>query len=155
MLLLVACAAPEPETPCEAADWFADADGDGFGDAARPTSACERPRAHVADATDCDDARADVSPAGVEACDGVDQDCDGEADEGLFEDRYADADGDGWGDEPVTVCDGSGAPSGGDCDDDDATVSPGAQEVWYDGVDQDCDGRDDDADDDGWGVADD
>ncbi|MFZ5475128.1 MAG: MopE-related protein, partial [Myxococcota bacterium] len=37
----------------------------------------------------------------------------------------------------------------------DSTVNPGRAERWYDGVDQDCDGRDDDADDDGWGAADD
>jgi hypothetical protein len=44
--------------------------------------------------------------------------------------------------------DGVGYPE--DCDDDDAAVFPGAVEVWYDGVDQDCDGASDyDADRDG------
>jgi len=37
-----------------------------------------------------------------------------------------------------------------DCDDDVAAVNPGAEEVWYDGVDQDCDGNDADADGDGY-----
>ena len=47
--------------------------------------------------------------------------------------------------------DGDGVPlAGGDCDDGDATRYPGAAEVYYDGVDQDCAGDDDyDADGDG------
>ena len=52
------------------------------------------------------------------------------------EDHDWDADGISWAD--------------GDCDDDDSTVFPHATEIWYDGVDQDCDHRSDyDADRDG------
>lgn len=52
-----------------------------------------------------------------------------------------DVDGDGVG------------PNEGDCDDLDATVLPGAAEVYYDGRDQNCDGlSDDDADLDGYDV---
>jgi hypothetical protein len=42
-----------------------------------------------------------------------------------------------------------------DCDDADANVHPGAEEVWYDGTDQDCDGADDDQDGDGFLLAED
>ena len=43
------------------------------------------------------------------------------------------------------------ACGGDDCDDQDGNVHPGADEVWYDGVDGDCAGDDDfDADRDGW-----
>lgn len=39
----------------------------------------------------------------------------------------------------------------GDCSDSDASVNPGAPEIWYDGLDQDCDRRDDyDSDRDGY-----
>ncbi len=53
-----------------------------------------------------------------------------------------DVDGDGF---PTT---GAG---GTDCDDEDADVNPDAEETWYDGVDQNCDGANDfDQDGDGW-----
>ena len=40
----------------------------------------------------------------------------------------------------------TGLPEGGDCDDEAPDAYPGGIEVWYDGVDQDCDGNDDDKD---------
>jgi len=72
-------------------------------------------------ALDCDDADDARAPGLPDACDGVDQNCDG-ADE-------SDQDGDG-----VRVC--------ADCDDDSAARSPAAVERCGDGIDQDCDGVD-------------
>jgi hypothetical protein len=62
----------------DAATWYPDADGDGYGDADGGIAACEAPSGYVADNSDCDDADAEVNPGATEVCDdGVDSDCDG------------------------------------------------------------------------------
>ncbi len=110
----------------DAATWYADSDSDGFGDAASATVSCTSPAGHVADATDCDDARALTNPAATEYCNSDDDDCDGIVDDGPMDGTtyYADADGDGFGDESHTVSECS-LPAGYadntlDCDDADA-----------------------------------
>ena len=56
--------------------------------------------------------------------------------------RYVDNDGDGVGSMVVDACDASpdDAIVGGDCDDDDPTIHPGADDVCGDGIDADCEG---------------
>ncbi len=57
--------------------------------------------------------------------------------------------------EPDGDQDGSAHPyaGGDDCDDSNPEIYPGATEIWYDGIDQDCDGANDqDQDGDGWTV---
>ena len=61
--------------------FYADTDGDGFGDPDTPVLACEQPLGAVLVADDCDDGRADVHPGAVELCDGRDNDCDELVDE--------------------------------------------------------------------------
>ncbi|MFH1466079.1 MAG: putative metal-binding motif-containing protein [Pseudomonadota bacterium] len=62
----------------DADTWYADADGDTYGDPLVSQRACSQPRDHVADASDCDDAVADVNPGEDEICnDGVDNNCSG------------------------------------------------------------------------------
>ena len=65
----------------DASSWYADTDGDGFGDPDDATVACSSPGTRVLDATDCDDSSAEVHPGAAELCDDIDQDCDGEVDE--------------------------------------------------------------------------
>ena len=111
-----------------------DLDGDGF---------------HVLD--DCDDGDDTVYPGAPELCDGQLNDCDdvGIAQGAPSQDEL-DSDGDGF-----VVCDpweGDSSQQGGDCDDGDSTIYPDAEDVMYDGIDQDCDGIDlEDLDGDGWG----
>lgn len=64
-------------------NWYADADEDGYGDPDDSFSLCRAPSGYVADSTDCDDTEAASNPGGTEACDTLDNNCDGSADEGL------------------------------------------------------------------------
>lgn len=65
----------------EVITWYADADGDGFGDADVAVQACEQPEGYIENDGDCDDGDADRNPEAVEVCNGLDDDCDGEVDE--------------------------------------------------------------------------
>ena len=83
----------------------------------------------------------------------VQDDCDDtDPTQGAASLHFLDQDGDGYGIDTVTdqVCgpQSGWAPAGGDCDDADPTVSPGAPEICNDGLDDDCDGLADDDDDD-------
>ena len=129
---------------------YVDADGDGHGLAGSAEKSCEVPEGYAANFGDCDDTRAEVNPDAEEACDGVDTDCDGDlgADE-------VDADGDGFPGCELAAHGwlGEEAYTDSDCDDGDAEVYPGAEEV-CDGLDTDCDGvlLDEEADLDGDGY---
>jgi len=126
--------------------WYADNDGDTYGDLASPVTACFQPAGYVADATDCDDARAATYPGATEYCNGIDDDCDGTTDEPDAVDAstwYADSDTDTFGDAATSIH-ACTSPAGyvadaTDCDDRDATSFPGGTEV-CDGADNDCDG---------------
>jgi len=65
------------EDPQDAPSWYADADGDGFGDATAEVQACEAPAGFTDDANDCDDGDAAIHPGAVEDCgSGQDEDCE-------------------------------------------------------------------------------
>ena len=166
----------EDDDALDTSTWYADTDGDGWGDPAASQIACLQPTGYVSDATDCDDADASSNPGGSEVCDGADNDCDGlvDHDDPTVADALMwvpDVDLDGYGDlasTPSPYCLGS-QPTGwtedwSDCDDADAAQNPGATEL-CNGEDDDCDGTADeddaadattwytDADGDGYGLA--
>jgi hypothetical protein len=135
----------------EQIDAWADADGDGYG-SGDIQRVCAITGDLIDNALDCDDANDLVHPEAEEVCNGRDDDCDGELDNG-FDGRtyYTDADGDGFGVQfPAQyACEHPGegwVRNTDDCDDGDADVRPGADEICNGGIDDDCSGLADDAD---------
>lgn len=125
--------------------FYRDNDGDGYGD---PNNAllgtCPIPYGYVFNALDCDDVNYYVNPGMPEYCNGVDDNCDGQIDEGVAPLWYADTDGDGYGDPNITqyACNQPQGfvYGGGDCDDSNAYIHPGAMEDCTNLTDENCDG---------------
>lgn len=73
-----------PDAGCTPVTWYRDGDGDGHGDAASATTACDPPGGGtwVMSAGDCDDSAPTTHPGASEPCNGVDDDCSGLVDDG-------------------------------------------------------------------------
>ncbi len=125
--------------------YFLDADGDGFGVPGSTAQACTKPTGYSTVSTDCNDAASNGSrmyPGNAEVCDGLDNDCDFDTDEGVKTAYYLDADRDTQG-SPYTSVLACVAPTGyvtnnTDCNDSSPAVKAGATEV-CDNLDNDCD----------------
>ena len=109
------CAPFDPTLSTEAL-YYADADGDGFGDPNDSQLACGQPVGYVLDNTD-------NCPA-------------------ITNPDQADLDNDGEGDACDTDADGDGFNNDVDCDDFNATINPSATDIPDNGIDENCDGED-------------
>ncbi|MEW6600507.1 MAG: DUF4082 domain-containing protein, partial [Nitrospirota bacterium] len=116
--------------------YYCDFDGDGYADSSADGvcsgTGCEPSGCATIPGTDCDDSNYYAHPGQT---------------------WYKDADNDDYSD-GVTDQTSCTRPAGyksiwelsaasGDCDDNDASINPGANEIWYDGTDQNCDGLND------------
>ena len=107
--------------------YYADQDGDGFGNIAITQSACTRPLNYVLNSTDCNDNNAAINTAVS---------------------YFVDADNDGFGSTTTALLCSSSAPLGystnsTDCNDSNSNVNPNALEVCGNNIDDDCDGQTD------------
>jgi uncharacterized delta-60 repeat protein len=125
--------------------FYKDLDGDGYTDGITQVG-CSAPSGYVLSATsgDCNDNDPNINPGKAEICDGKDNNCNGQIDEGVLLVFYKDKDGDGYGDvnDQTLAC---AQPPGyvsnsSDCNDNDPNVSPEKTEI-CDGKDNDCDGQ--------------
>jgi len=135
----------DPPNSLKCITWYYDQDGDGYGIGAGSCE-CSAPDVHhVAMGGDCDDSNIGVNPAVTEACNFVDDNCDGQTDEPFAdgcEVMYYDGDSDGWGDASQTNClckaTDEYAEKAGDCNDSNPVTHPEADEL-CDGEDNNCD----------------
>jgi len=124
--------------------YYADTDVDGYGDAGSSVQACSQPAGYLTDNTDCNDSNAAVNPGATEVCNGIDDNCNNQIDEGLtFTNYYVDTDGDGYG--AGTATNACSQPAGyvttnTDCNNSNAAVNPGTTESCNTAYDDNCNG---------------
>ncbi|MFN0176037.1 MAG: M4 family metallopeptidase [Saprospiraceae bacterium] len=121
--------------------WYLDADDDGFG-SDQLTFACQPPAGYADNALDCNDNNNGIHPGSTEICNGADDNCNGQIDEGLsLVQSWMDNDADGFGD-PATEVNACVVPLGHvfnntDCNDQNPAVHPNATEI-CNGIDDNC-----------------
>ncbi|MBK6483907.1 MAG: putative metal-binding motif-containing protein [Chitinophagaceae bacterium] len=132
--------------------YYADLDNDSFGDLTDiGSSLCNNPGAGFStNNTDCNDGNVAINPAAFESCNGIDDNCNGTADDGLiFTTYYADLDNDSYGDLSDignSLCNDPGfgfSINNTDCNDGNIAINPAAIES-CNGIDDNCNGTADD-----------
>ncbi|MBK8053945.1 MAG: hypothetical protein IPK35_11915 [Saprospiraceae bacterium] len=134
------------QNPIVSGTWYADADGNGWGNPAITTTHCGTSLSgYTQNIPDCNDNDTQVYPGAPENCNDKDYNCDGNINGALPPPStwYQDSDGDGFGNSAVSIV-ACAMPSGyvansSDCNDNNNQIKPGATEV-CDNIDNDCDG---------------
>ena len=125
--------------------WYLDQDGDGYHSASQES--CSSPGSGWTQTpslgSDCNDNYTTINPGATEICNTIDDDCDGQVDEGVTITFYRDSDGDTYGDLSATAQACSVPPgyvsNNTDCNDNAPNSNPAATEI-CDNLDNDCDG---------------
>ena len=128
--------------------WYHDGDGDGYGVAGLSKCLCAPEVPFSTNLPgDCNDDVESIFPSALEVCNGADDNCNGQVDEGTKVFYYKDNDDDGFGtpNDKLEACEAPNGyvASGTDCNDFNGAISPDAPELCNE-IDDDCDGIPDD-----------
>lgn len=162
------CDSAVDEDASDPRTWYPDDDGDGYGVDGATLAQCSTPDGYAASSDDCNDADGTINPGAFEACNDIDDNCNGDVDSDSPDATvyHPDIDEDGFGDAYTSVSSCTAVSDwttdDADCLDSDPTVNPTGSETCND-LDDDCDGTTDpdgspgsetyyeDADEDGYG----
>jgi hypothetical protein len=126
-------------------NYYGDADGDSYGDLNNSIYDCAQPNGYVTNSSDCDDTNGNTYPGATEICNTIDDNCNGQTDEGVQTVYFIDSDGDTYGNPSVSIL-ACTQPAGyttddTDCNDTNANINPGAEDIAGNGIDENCDGQ--------------
>lgn len=137
----------DPQNSADCNNYYLDRDSDGYGIDQSKCLCVSEGEFRALERGDCDDNNRKVFPGAKEICNTLDDNCNGEIDEGENTEGcrpfYHDADGDGYGiEKSICLCKPQGlyrAEMSGDCNDSNPAIYPGAHE-YFDRLDNNCNG---------------